>query len=183
MIKGICESVINRVYDFCDMTDEELRCKFFQKLQECIELCNNTNEIVEWIKNEGLEKEVNELLTKWLEDGTLEKLINIDILNKKVDIDVFNNEFENIRTDINEKAEELTTNLNEKTEAIITKINNYFVLAPKPSGNDDTTILQQLIESGKTIVFPYGETYKVNSLSINNVSKLKIIGNEEKFTK
>ena len=194
MIKGICESVLNRVYDFCDMTDEELRCKFFQKLQECIELCNNTNEIVEWIKNEGLEKEVNELLSQWLEDGTLEKLINIDILNKKVDNDVFNNEIENIRTDINEKAEELTTNLtekteelttnlNEKTETIITKINNYFVLAPKPSGNDDTTILQHLIESGKTIVFPYGSIYKVNSLSINNVSKLKIIGNGAKFTK
>ena len=81
MIKGICESILDRVYDFCDMTDEELRCKFFQKLQECIELCNSTSDIVEWLKNEGLENEVNELLSQWLEDGTLEQLINIDKIN------------------------------------------------------------------------------------------------------
>ena len=76
MIRGISEDILRRVYDFSEMTNEELRCKFFQKLQECIDLCNNTNEIMEWIKNEGLGNEVNELLGTWLEDGTLEKLIN-----------------------------------------------------------------------------------------------------------
>ena len=81
MIKRICEGTLRRVYDFSDMTNEELRCKFFQKLQECIDLCNSTSDIVEWLKNEGLEKEVNELLSQWLEDGTLEKLINIDKRN------------------------------------------------------------------------------------------------------
>lgn len=112
MIKGICESVLNRVYDFCDMTDEELRCKFFQKLQECIDLCNNTNEIVEWLKNEGLEKEVNELLSQWLEDGTLETLINSDLLDimkeelttkineNKEAIEVINNQINTIKNDI-----------------------------------------------------------------------------------
>ena len=77
MIRGISEDILRRVYDFSDMTDEELRCKFFQKLQECIELCNNSSDILEWLKNEGLENEVNELLSQWLEDGTLEKLIAI----------------------------------------------------------------------------------------------------------
>ncbi len=82
MIKGISEDILRRVYDFSDMTNEELRCKFFQKLQECIDLCNNTSDIVEWLKNEGLENEVNVLLSQWLEDGTLEELINIDKINK-----------------------------------------------------------------------------------------------------
>ena len=112
MIKGICDSVLNRVYDFCDMTDEELRCKFFQKLQECIELCNNTNEIAEWIKNEGLAKEVNELLTQWEQDGTLETLINSDLLDimkeelttkineNKEAIEVINNQINTIKNDI-----------------------------------------------------------------------------------
>ena len=81
MIRGISEDILRRVYDFSDMTNEELRCKFFQKLQECIELCNNSSEILDWIKNEGLEKEVNEVLTLWKEDGTLEKLINMDLFN------------------------------------------------------------------------------------------------------
>ena len=77
MIRGISEDILKRVYDFSDMTNEELRCKFFQKLQECIELCNNTSDIIDWIKNVGLPKEVKDLLTIWLEDGTLEELINI----------------------------------------------------------------------------------------------------------
>lgn len=90
MIRGISEDILRRVYDFSEMTNEELRCKFFQKLQECIDLCNNTSDILEWIKNEGLEEEVKELLTKWLEDGTLEKLINDNLFLTKLDKEAFN---------------------------------------------------------------------------------------------
>lgn len=105
MIRGICEGTLRRVYDFSDMTDEELRCKFFQKLQECIELCNNTSDILEWLKNEGLEKEVNELLTKWLEDGTLNEIINsnlIDIVKGELmeEIDTIKVEIEDIKKEI-----------------------------------------------------------------------------------
>ena len=106
MIRGISEDILRRVYDFSDMTDEELRCKFFQKLQECIELCNNSSDILEWLKNEGLEKGVKDLLTIWLEDGTLENLINIDKLNKKVDTETFNNAI----TTINEQLDNITQN-------------------------------------------------------------------------
>ena len=59
MINNINQDVINKVYNFSDMTNEELRCKFFQKLQECIDLCNNSSDILEWIKSEGLENKVN----------------------------------------------------------------------------------------------------------------------------
>lgn len=109
MIRGISEDILRRVYDFSNMTNEELRCKFFQKLQECIELCNNTSEIVEWLKNEGLEKEVNELLTVWLEDGTLNEIIDsnlIDIVkgelmeeinNIKIEIDNIKKEIEALK--------------------------------------------------------------------------------------
>lgn len=80
MIKGIVEDILKRVYDFSEMTDEELRCKFFQKLEECIDLCNNSADIIEWVKNEGLENEVNEILNVWKEDGTLKEIINNYIL-------------------------------------------------------------------------------------------------------
>ena len=80
MIKGITEDIIKRVYNFSEMTNEELRCKFFQKLEECIDLCNNSAEILEWIKNEGVEKKVNEKLELWKEDGTLKEIINKYIL-------------------------------------------------------------------------------------------------------
>ena len=105
MIRGITEDILKRVYDFSEMTNEELRCKFFQKLQECIELCNNTNDILEWLKSEGLEKEVNELLTTWKDDGTLYKVIDIDLFNnlKTELIDKVNNninEIENLKSEI-----------------------------------------------------------------------------------
>lgn len=101
MIRGISEDILRRVYNFSEMTNEELRCKFFQKLQECIDLCNNTSEIIDWLKNEGLEKEVKELLTIWLEDGTLEELININLLNKKVDKETFDNAITPINEQLN----------------------------------------------------------------------------------
>ena len=105
MIRGISEDILRRVYDFSDMTNEELKCKFFQKLQECIELCNNTNDIDEWLKNEGLEKEVNEILSTWLEDGTLNEIINsnlIDIVKGELmeEIDTIKVEIENIKKEI-----------------------------------------------------------------------------------
>lgn len=85
MIRGITEDILKRVYDFSEMTNEELRCKFFQKLEECIDLCNSTSDLMEWIKNEGLEKEVNELLTQWEQDGTLANIINIDKINSAIE--------------------------------------------------------------------------------------------------
>ena len=127
MIRGICEDVLRRVYDFSDMTNEELRCKFFQKLQECIELCNNTSDIIDWIKNVGLPKEVKDLLTIWLEDGTLEELINIDILNKKVDKEVFDATTENINNNIATINEQLDNIENEKANTnYVENINNNF---------------------------------------------------------
>lgn len=105
MIRGISEDILRRVYDFSEMTDEELRCKFFQKLQECIELCNNTSDIVEWLKNEGLEKEVKDLLTLWLEDGTLKEMINSNVIDTvkgelKEEIDDIKVEIEAIKKEI-----------------------------------------------------------------------------------
>ena len=76
MINNINQDVLNEVYNFSDMTNEELKCKFFQKLEECINLCNNTSEILEWIKSEGVEDNVKEILNTWKDDGTLKEIIN-----------------------------------------------------------------------------------------------------------
>ena len=76
MIEGINEDILKVVYNFSDMTNEELRCKFFQKLEECIDLCNNSSEILDWIKNEGIEDNVKEILNTWKDDGTLKEIIN-----------------------------------------------------------------------------------------------------------
>lgn len=82
MINGITGDILKRVYDFSEMTEEELRCKFFQKLEECITMCNNTADIVDYIKNEAVKNEVNEQLSLWKDDGTLDKIINDYVYNK-----------------------------------------------------------------------------------------------------
>lgn len=105
MIRGITEDILRKVYDFSDMTNEELKCKFFQKLQECIDLCNNTNDIVDWLKNEGLKNEVNELLTTWLNDGTLNEIIDSNL----IDIVKFEimKEIDNIKIEIDDIKKEI----------------------------------------------------------------------------
>ena len=112
MIKGICEDVLRKVYDFSEMTNEELRCKFFQKLQECIEVCNNSSELLDWLKNEGLEKEVNELLTTWKNDGTLGDIINTDL-------------FSNLKLELMNKINENTNEMNSFIEKSTEQINNF----------------------------------------------------------
>lgn len=81
MIKGITEDILKKVYEFSEMTNEELNCKFFQKLEECIDLCNNSADILDWIKNEGVEDNVKEILNTWKDDGTLKEIVNNYILN------------------------------------------------------------------------------------------------------
>ena len=108
MIKGIAEDILRRVYDFSEMTNEELRCRFFQKLEECIETCNSTSEVVDWLKNEGLEQEVNDFITKLLEDGTIANLINATILSNKVDKEEFNTTTETINNNLDNINKQLT---------------------------------------------------------------------------
>lgn len=147
MIKGITEDILRKVYSFTEMTDEELRCKFFQKLQECIDLCNNTNDILEWLKNEGLEKEVNELLSLWKDDGTLDKIINIDLFN-------------NLKTELLDKISTINSQLDNNTD----KINSITILVTNYKDlvvdNDWTMAINKAIEdcaiSGGKVLCPVG---------------------------
>lgn len=137
MIRGISEDILKRVYDFSEMTNEELKCKFFQKLQECIDLCNNVSDVVNWLENEGLEKEVVEKLNLWLEDGTLENLINI---NK------FNTLKTELTNEINKTNEQLETNknyLNNKINDITLLITDYEHLK---EGDDWTLAIEQAMQ-------------------------------------
>ena len=76
------------VYNYNGLSMQELLCQFFTKINECVGVSNNTLDIVEWLVNEGLKKEVIEKLLLWYQDGTLEELINVTLfenLNNKID--------------------------------------------------------------------------------------------------
>lgn len=69
------------VYDYDGLTITELLCQFFTKINECIDISNETIDLAKWLVNEGLEIEVVKNLMLWLEDGTLENIINVNLFN------------------------------------------------------------------------------------------------------
>lgn len=75
-------SVFNS-YDFDDcMSLNELLCRFFTKINECIEASNKSLNLLEWLHEVGLKEEVITLLGQWKDDGTLTELISEQILEE-----------------------------------------------------------------------------------------------------
>ena len=94
MIDKFMHGYLNRVYDLEDYTQLEINSKLIQKIDEIIDTCNNAFEFMDYIKEEGLLNEVQNILFAWKEDGTLENLSN-----KK--------EIDKLRNEINNKINEL----------------------------------------------------------------------------
>ena len=75
-------SFFRNVYQMEDYTINQLLCSFFSKINECIDVSNESFNYLEWLKTEGLQSETSEILNLWLENGTLESLINVDKFNR-----------------------------------------------------------------------------------------------------
>ena len=82
MIDKFMHGFLNRVYGYDDYTQLEINSKLIQKIDEVIDECNNAFEFVDWLKEQGVPDEVQTIMDIMLEDGTLEKLINIEKLNQ-----------------------------------------------------------------------------------------------------
>lgn len=76
MIDKFVYGFIDRVYGAEDYTQQEINAKLIQKLDEVIEKCNEAFEYMDWLKEEGVMNEVENILLSWKEDGTLEEIIN-----------------------------------------------------------------------------------------------------------
>ena len=109
MIDKFMHGFLNRVYDLEDYTQLEINSKLIQKMDEVIENCNNAFEYVDWLKEEGVPEEVQNILFTWKEDGTLKNLSN------KKEIDNLRNEINN---NITELANSIDTKINELKEMI-----------------------------------------------------------------
>ena len=75
MIDKFMHGFLNRVYDLEDYTQLEINSKLIQKMEEVIENCNNAFEYVDWLKEQGVSDEVQNILFTWKEDGTVKKLL------------------------------------------------------------------------------------------------------------
>lgn len=101
-----CNSSIS-VYDFNAFTVQELICQLFTKMNEVINQSNIytglVTDVLNWIQNEGLKDEVNNVLELWKIDGTIENIINHNIFNS------IQSELQNLKdkdSEIIEKIEE-----------------------------------------------------------------------------
>ena len=111
MIDKFMHGFLNRVYGYDDYTQLEINSKLIQKIDEVIDECNNAFEFVDWLKEQGVPDEVQSIIDTMLEDGTLEKLINIDKLNqlKEENIDKLNQLKEENIEKINQLKEEINS--------------------------------------------------------------------------
>ena len=62
MIDKFMYGFLDRVYDLEDYTQLEINSKLIQKMDEVIENCNNAFEYVDWLKEQGIPEEVQNIL-------------------------------------------------------------------------------------------------------------------------
>ena len=106
-------SVFNS-YDFDDcMSLNELLCRFFTKINECIEASNKSLNLLEWLHEVGLKQEVVTLLGQWKDDGTLAELISEQILTE-IKQNIANNQ--SAITELQSKDTEHDNSINELHE-------------------------------------------------------------------
>ena len=106
MVDKFMYGFLDRVYNLEDYTQLEINSKLIQKMDEVIENCNNAFEYVEWLKDQGVPDEVQNILLTWKEDGTLENLSN------KKEIDNLRNEMNNKINELKELIEQNKSELN-----------------------------------------------------------------------
>lgn len=130
------------VYDYDGLTMQELLCQFFTKINECIEVSNNSLSFLEWLKSIGLKEQVAIYLDKMVTDGTFNDIINHSIFNElttKIE-SVFNNH--------------LTFN-----------IKDFGAIGDGVS--DDTEAIQKAIENGGIITVPRGVYRVTKTINVN----------------
>ena len=114
MIDKFIHGFLNRVYDLEDYTQLEINSKLIQKIDEVIDECNNAFEFFDWLKEQGVPDEVQSIIDIMLEDGTLEKLINIEKLNQ-ISL-LLNNSINNLTNETENKLNQMNNTMNTKIE-------------------------------------------------------------------
>lgn len=143
MIKHLKGLEINTIYDFDNaFSINELLCKFWEKIEETINISNESIDILNWIKEQALTKEVETLITKLVEDGTIEQMINIDKIeelknnlenrigqletNTTNEIDLINNKLDTIEVTLSNDVVNFKEEVTERVDDLETALENSF---------------------------------------------------------
>ena len=172
MIDKVMHGFLNRVYDLEDYTQLEINSKLIQKIDEVIDECNNAFEFVAWLKEQGVPDEVQTILDIMLEDGTLEKLINIEKLNQISS---------QLNSDINQLTNETENKLNQMNNTMNTKIEENKALINQSKTELDSTIDNFEEETNKLINEFKEEVNTELNTELKDIKNIKICINLDQF--
>lgn len=108
------------VYSYNGLTMQDLLCQFFTTINECVKSTNEVIDLTDWLVSVGLEEEVVKKLMVLIEDGTVEKLINVNL-------------FKNLKSQLENKTNRVETQL------LQNQVNN-LVLGATGDGNNPEVI-------------------------------------------
>ena len=121
MIKHLQGLEINSIYDFDNsFSINELLCKFWEKIEETINISNESIDILNWVKNSGLSNETKLILEEWYNNGKLTQIINIEKFNEmKQEFTELLNQFQtNCNTNLQNSINSVNNDLSEVNEKI-----------------------------------------------------------------
>lgn len=176
------------IYNVDGYTLTEVLCNFFDLLKQCVDDVNKftqmVDDLIEWVKNEGLLQEVKKILTEWEQNDTMADIINEQIfneLNTKIDdiiedFGVFkedvNTQITNFKDDVNNDIEELRVSVNED---ISNKDNfNNFVTEKAYLNYPDTFVLYEGVGNNQIIECWFDGNLNIGNISttLNNLTNL-----------
>ena len=110
------------VYSYNGLTMQDLLCQFFTTINECVKSTNEVIDLTDWMVNVGLEEEVVKKLMGLIKDGTVEKLINVNLFDSLNDeINVLSSQLEHKANDdeVVKKGYGTLNDFDETTRAMI----------------------------------------------------------------
>ena len=162
------------VYDYDGLSITELLSVFFTKINECIDLTNTNETLVNWLVDSGLSENVSNKINSMVVDGTIKNLLNVDkIANIE---DKINNLILGATGDGN-NAEVVASRgsynlLNERIDAMSNSIN---LLVNNKNVFKDRTLqsVSSWTSTNDNIVLVEGTNFS-NALYVNNSKKTSI---------
>ena len=171
-LKFYCQKVLPLVYDD-SLSYFEVLCHVTSKINEII--ASNENLVQEWKEFEkafstDLSETVNNILTNWKNDGTLEQIIGDTLDNITVKI-------EENKTEISNISKKLTAN-EEKTSFILIKESNTDItslLNEKLQNYENVLVLGDKYIISDTIVIPNGHSLIGNNTTLEATNSINVI--------
>lgn len=73
----------------------ELLNEYYNTINNCVDVSNESKSFLDWLKEKGVKEEVLTIINGWLEDGTFNKILNEELfsdlekkINLKTDIEI-----------------------------------------------------------------------------------------------